>query len=243
MKKTIWFVLLGAANLACASLTPQGAQVQVYQANVETPATPSPPLPGDCRLLSTTAPIDQEEQARHIYDPYRAQRNETAALGGNVLLVKSSRFMTLKKTDCPQSENSQGCADSAQNWYKVFFESYACDARALAALAELKPEPGATGPLVWSGKKKPATPAPAAASVPAVVAPATASAVRAGSRGLSAAELEAKILALMHERIGIDVIVAYARANRPAAPLTAEEILDWKKAGISDEVIRATFPN
>ncbi len=47
----------------------------------------------------------------------------------------------------------------------------------------------------------------------------------------------------MQEGVGADVILSYVRANRLAAPLTAEEIIDWKKSGISDALTRATFPD
>jgi hypothetical protein len=238
-REAIAIVLCGMC--ACASLTPQGKEVKVYQSEVAKPEDPAPPLPAGCKLVATSGPIEQQEQARHIYDPYLEQRNETATKGGNVLLVKSSRFLTLKKTECPESD-ARNCSDSAQNWYKVSFESYACDAPALAVLAQAKPAPESKAVFEWTPKKK-SDAAPATAAATPVAAPATASAATAVPRGISAAELEGKVLALMHEGVGPDVIQSYVRANRLAAPLTAEEIIDWKKAGISDDVIRATFPN
>jgi len=228
-------------------LTPQGAEVRVYESDLAMPETPAPALPDGCKLLLRWGPIDQQEQARHIYDPYRAERQETAMKGGNVLLVKSSRFMTLKKTECPPGDNSQTCADTAQNWYKVSFESYACDAAGLQVLAELKPKPGMTGPLVWTGKKNPEPVAASAApnAQPAAAAPAAtgaAASVPAATPSGSAALLKSKILALMQEGVGTDVILSYVRANRLATALTAEEIIDWKKAGIAEAVILAAFP-
>jgi hypothetical protein len=245
MRKTMGFALLGAVSVGCASLTTQGAAVKVYQADVKTAEIPAPPMPQGCKLVGSSGPIDQQEQERNTSDPYRAQRNATGEKGGNVLLVKSSRFMTLKRTECTESD-PRNCPDSAQNWYKVSFDSYSCDAAAVAVLAESKPASQPKGIFEWSPKKSaPATAAPAAAAVsaPAAAIPPGQPAAPAVASSRSAADLESKILALVHEGVGTDVIVSYVRANRLPAPLTAEQIIEWKKAGIPDDVIRATFPN
>jgi hypothetical protein len=247
MKKSIGLALLAAVGVGCASLTPQGAAVRVYEADLKSEDAPTPPLPQECKLVGASGPIEQQQQQRQTYDPYRAQRNAAAANGGNVLLVKSYRFLTLKRTECAESQTRDCGADSAQNWYKVSFGYYACDASALATLAELKPKPEG-GLFVWTfNKKEPSTPTPASASgsppAPSSAAAPAPAAPKAGPGGLSAAELESKVLDLKHEGVGTDLIVAYVRANRLAVPLTAEEILAWKRAGIDDAVIRATFPN
>lgn len=233
MKKTIGFALASVVTLACTSLTPPGREVKVYQADVKTPETPAPPLPQGCKLVATAGPIDQQEQERQIDDPYRIQRNQTAAAGGNVLLVKSSRIVALKRTECAESD-PRNCPDSSQTWYKVSFGSYACDGAALAALAESKPATASRALFEWSPKKKESPPAAPAAAPPPAAAPAPSA---------SATVLKSRILALVQEGVGADVIVSYVRAHRPSPPLTAEEIIDWKKSGISEEVIRATFPN
>jgi hypothetical protein len=252
MRKTIGLALLSLATFACASLTPEGKAVRVYSTQLKTAGAPAPPLPSGCRMLKSWGPITEETEARHIADPYRAQRNEAAAAGGNVLLVRSYRFMEKKKTDCPMSDNSPDCAANAQNWYKTSFDSYGCDASALQALSELKPDPesGAWG-VLWAAKKSEPAPAaapiaPAAASAPAAAPASMAVPVPPGqpaAPSASTALLKSKVLALMQEGVGADVIQSYVRANRLAAPLTAEEIIDWKKSGISDAVIGATFPN
>ncbi len=240
--------LFAAVGLGCASMTPDAAAVKVYQADLKTEGSPAPPLPQGCRFVGSGGPIEQQEQERHTSDPYRVQRNATASSGGNVLLVRSYRFMTLKRTDCAESQAGDCTADSAQNWYRVSFAYYACDASAQAALAELKPK-SEGGLFVWTFKKnEPAVAAPAVASAPApsgqpATAPASAVAVAAPAPSESAAALKAKVLALVQEGVGDDVIAAYVRSRRPTPPLGAEEILDWKKAGISDAVIRATFAN
>ena len=246
MRRTIGLALLGTVSFGCTSLTPEGASVRVYQTELKTPEASAPPLPGGCKPLAAWGPIDQQEQERNTSDPYRAQRNTTAEKGGNVLLVKSARFLTLKRTECTESD-PRNCPDSAQNWYKVSFGAYACDAPALAVLSDSKPASESKALFEWSPKK---SPAPAAVAPSAAAAPASAAAVPPGqpappvaASATTAAVLKSKLLALIQEGVGTDVIVSYVRANRLPAPLTAEQIIEWKKAGIPDEVIRATFPN
>ena len=247
MKTTIGLALLGLAGVACASGSPQGPDVKVYQAELTSEGAPAPPLPQGCRLVGASGPIDEQEEARHIKDPYRSQRKATAASGGNVLLVKYYNFMTLKRTECAESQAKDCEQGSAQNWYKTSFGYYACDASAQAVLAELKPEPK-TGLFVWTfNKKSDAAPAPAPAAAPTAASATVATAPvppgqPAAATGHGAA-LKAKVLALVQEGVGEDVISAYVRSHRPTPPLTAEEIIDWKKAGISETVIRATFAN
>jgi hypothetical protein len=240
--RTTLVLALAVAAAGCASLTPEGKAVKVYQAEVSTADAPAPPLPGGCRLLKTWGPIDQEQQEREISNPYLPERNETAALGGNILYLRSYRFKNLMKTDCPVGDKSPGCVDSAQSWYKVTFNAYACDGSAVAELSTA-PLPSNSSIFRWELKKNtpaPGEPAPASA---AAAAPAAAPARPAAPVGIGAAALKTRVLSLQQEGVGTDVIVSFVRANRPAAPLTAEEIIDWKKSGISDEVIRATFPN
>ena len=233
-------VLAAVGVTACASLSPNGARVKVYEANFAAPES-ARTLPAGCRILSTTAPESQMESERHISDPYRTQRNDTAAQGGNVLLVLSDRFRSFAKTDCATSENSPDC--QSQNWYKVRFASYACDAAAeqtlAAKAAEAADSTSSEGWWLFGSKKTKTTPAPASAAAPAP-APAVDPAV--APRGeVSPSELEAKILRLMREGVGTDVLVAYAKSHRVSSALTAEEILDWKKAGIAEPVIEAAI--
>jgi hypothetical protein len=244
MNKTVALVIGAAATFGCASLTPEGKQVKVYQADVMAADQPAPPLPDGCRLLRTWGPIDQQQEAREIGDPYLKERNQTAAVGGNILYLRSYRFKDLMKTDCPVGDKSQGCMDQSQSWYKVTFMSYGCNAEALADLATA-PVPSNPAIFRWELKKKTPEATAAVRSAPTptpAVAPAPAPA-RAAVATTGIAELKVKILALQKEGVGTDVIVSFVRANRPAAPLSADEIIDWKKAGIPDEVIRATFPN
>jgi len=232
-------VAIACAAAACTTITPEGAKVKVYETNAATPPE-ARRLPDGCRLVGTSPAIQQMEPDRLVEDPYRVQRNATGAHGGNVLLVLSDRFRHLPRTDCSPSDNSYDCQSRSQNWYSVDFESYACDAPALQALSQI--QPSKTGIATWwpFGKTPPATapaqaPASASASAPA---PAP---VPAASAGLAASELKAKILVLMREGVGTDVIVAYVKSTRLASALSAEEILDWKKSGIAEPVIETAL--
>lgn len=239
MRHTIVFLFLTVGLCGCASLTPDGARVKVYEADLAAPES-SRALPRGCKLISTTAPADQMESERHISDPYRLERNDTAGRGGNVLLVLSTRFVTRYKTDCAGGDNSPDCQNRAQNWYKVAFASYVCDPEAQQALDQAAPARSGAPASWWPFGKKASAPAsaPSAAKVE-TAAPSPASA----PPNAASETLKTKVLSLMRERVGSDVILAYVRANRLAAPLTAEEIVEWKRAGISDEAIRATFPD
>ncbi len=240
---------LALAGAGCATLTQEGKAVKVYQADVATADEPAPPLPDGCKRLKSWGPIDQQQQAREVSDPYLQERNQTAALGGNILYLRSYRFKNLMKIDCPVGNTSPGCMDSEQSWYKVTFESNACDAGAVAELAQA-PAPTVGTIFKWELKKKnPAPAAPASGAAVAAAAPAAPAPIPAAApaprpaAAAGVAALKARVLELQHEGVGADVIVSYVRANRPPAPLTADEIIDWKKSGIPDEVIRATFPN
>ena len=251
MRHGIFLVLLAAA--ACSSLTPEGARVKVYEASLSSPEA-ARALPEGCKLLSTTAPVDQMESERHVSDPYRAQRNDTAGRGGNTLLVLSDRFVTRYKTDCASSDTSPDCQSRAQNWYKVSFASYACTPEAETTLAAKASEAASSGSTMgwWPfGAKKPKPAAPSTPSSAASSTPSSASAASGAPKapapasppagGLASPELKSKILLLMREGVGTDVIVAYVKTSRPASPLTAEEILDWKKSGIAEPVIQAAL--
>jgi len=56
---------------------------------------------------------------------------------------------------------------------------------------------------------------------------------------LSPSDLEAKILEMMKAGIGTEVIVGYVKNAKVSGPLSAEQIVEWKKAGIPDAVLQA----
>jgi len=55
----------------------------------------------------------------------------------------------------------------------------------------------------------------------------------------SAAELKTRILEMMRAGVGVEVIVGYVKGAKVSQPLSAEQIVDWKKAGIPDAVLEA----
>ena len=56
---------------------------------------------------------------------------------------------------------------------------------------------------------------------------------------LSPADLKTKILEMMKAGIGTEVIVRYVESVKVSGPLSAEQILEWKRAGIPDAVLEA----
>ena len=206
-------ILLALGGLACATAKTDPIPVKVYQADASA-APGTRKMPEGCRLIGTGAPFDQMEGERYTGDPYRKQREDTAQKGGNVLLVLGSRLVTRPGLECPPSDRSANCLRESQGWNRVSFESYACAPEALATLAAI-PAPAEGGWLTIPLAKKPAAPV------------------------LTPPELKSKILAMMREAIGADVIVTYVQGQRLKAKLTAEDIIEWKRDGIADEIIRA----
>ena len=202
--------------LACVSAR-RGAtpSVAVYEADPAS-APAASRLPEGCRLLGTSGPRDQMESERAMDDPYKRERRETAEKGGDVLLVLSERTVTRPNLECPSGDTSADCLRRGQSWYRVTFEQYACTPDAARDLAERRPEPrrgGITIPL--SSPKTAASPA------------------------LSPRELREKLLEMMRAGVAADVLLAYTRGQRLSRKMTAEEIIDWTKAGIPDAVIEA----
>jgi hypothetical protein len=156
------------------------------------------------------------ESERAMDDPYKRQRRETADKGGNVLLVLSERTLTRPNLDCPSGDTSPDCLSRSKNWYRLRFEQYACAPEAVRELAELPPQQhrgGITIPL--SSPKAPASPA------------------------LSPRELKEKLLEMTRAGVGPDVLLAYVKGQRLSRKMTAEDIIEWTKAGIPDAVIEA----
>jgi hypothetical protein len=58
---------------------------------------------------------------------------------------------------------------------------------------------------------------------------------------MSPAAMKEKILSLMKEGLGKEVVAAYVREHTISPKLTAAEIVEWKKAGIPEPVISAAL--
>ena len=244
-------VLVGVLGVlfghGCAS-APPASPVRVYQTDRARGGS-ARRLPDGCRLLGASAPVEQMESERHGDDPYRVERRKTADAGGNVLLVLSEPLVVRPSSDCPGGDRSANCLRGAESWYRVVFESYACAPETLASL----PDPWARARRGVKPRWEPPRPAavlqttptpgstetgsmPATESTPA---PKSLPAADSGSAAISPDEMKRQILAMKAERIGVEVIVAYVRRQRLARALTADEIIDWKRAGIEDEVLAA----
>jgi len=61
----------------------------------------------------------------------------------------------------------------------------------------------------------------------------------AGAPTLTAAELKAKVLEMMKAGVGVEVIVGYVKGVKLSKPLDADQIVEWKKAGIPEAVLNA----
>ena len=148
--------------------------------------------------------------------PYKRQRGETLQKGGNVLLVLSERTVTRPNLDCPSGDTSADCLSRGQSWYRVKFEEYACAPEAARELAE-RPAGERRGgiTILLSSPKTAASPA---------IAP------RA---------LKEKLLEMSRAGVAPEVLLAYVIGQRLSRKLTAEDIIDWTKAGIPDAVIEA----
>jgi hypothetical protein len=51
--------------------------------------------------------------------------------------------------------------------------------------------------------------------------------------------VKARVLEMIRADVGEAVLIGYVRGLGISPPLTADEIIDWKKAGIPDTVIEA----
>jgi hypothetical protein len=131
-------VLVAVAALmfmsGCASLTPAGEKVAVYQAPLDgTPAQRS--MPEGCRLIASTPPVAMPEiDLLGQKDPFRKERNEAGAAGANALLVLSIQTVGRHTFECPGSSPISDCGGGFGAWYRVQVESYACTADALGSL-------------------------------------------------------------------------------------------------------------
>lgn len=208
-------VMLGFA-FACASAPrTKGPSVDVYEADMASPPA-ARRLPESCRLLAESGPADQMESERAMDNPYKRQRSETLQKGGNVLLVLSERTVTRPNLECPSGDTSADCLRQGQSWYRVKFEEYACAPEAARELADRPSEPRRGGITIPLSSPKPAA-----------------------SPALTPRELKEKLLEMSRAGVAPEVLLAYVKGQRLSRKMTAEDIIDWTKAGLPDAVIEA----
>jgi len=208
-------VLCTCLLVGCASSGSKGggnSGVRVYESVAPLTGQRAASLPDGCRFLESLPGYDQQESERSTDDPYKKERAQAAARGGNVLLVHSDVLVRRPNLECPSADQSPSCLAASRSWFHVSFESYTCppaELQTLQARAE-----AATGPeplLSWK---------------------------LAGSPASNSAQIKAKVLAMMQEGVATATIETYVRGEKFKKKLTADEIIDWKRSGIPDSVIQ-----
>jgi hypothetical protein len=127
----------------CASLTPGGSRVVVYQAPLDgTPAQRA--MPEGCSLVASKPPVTMPElDLMGQKDPFRVERNEAAADGANTILVLSRMTLARRNGECPNASPITDCPGSFGAWYSVALETYSCSDEALRILSKPAEAPAA----------------------------------------------------------------------------------------------------
>jgi hypothetical protein len=134
-------VVLALVSGSCVTLTPQGAQVAVFRAQLDGPPA-ARALPDGCQKTGSLGEDRFSEQdLAGQADPYRRQRNAVGAAGGNVLLALMHQTSPRTNPDCPNSVPIRDCAGYSGAWYRVVFETYTCTPEALKLIGKDQPRP------------------------------------------------------------------------------------------------------
>ncbi|HMF94717.1 MAG TPA: hypothetical protein VKE96_10505 [Vicinamibacterales bacterium] len=124
-------LVLAAAVSSCATLTQEGLRVSVFRAPLNAPPAQRS-MPSGCRLLFTKPRVSMPElDLEGQKDPFRLQRNEAGAAGGNALLVLSRMTISRHDSECPGSSPITDCPPSFGAWFDVVIQAYACTPDAL----------------------------------------------------------------------------------------------------------------
>jgi hypothetical protein len=201
-----------AVSLACATAKTDPIPVKVFQIDVTRKPSEVDPVPSGCKLLQSFPPFDQMAKERLVEDPYKARRKETLALGGNMLLVRSEDLVVRPNLDCPPADQSPGCLSTSQNWYRVTLEGYSCSTDALRELTLEAASASDQGTFL---------------SFPLA------------SKKVSPELVKEQLIEMQKQGVGPEVMVTYVKGQHLKRKLTAQDILDWKRAGLPDEVIQA----
>jgi hypothetical protein len=128
-------------GIACAALASEAVSVSVFQAPLDAPPARRA-MPAECRLVHTSKRVSLTElDMQGQKDPYRAQRREAAAAGGNALLVLSKQVISRHDSECPGASPITDCPPGSGAWFDVVFESYACPVETLEKLSRAVPPP------------------------------------------------------------------------------------------------------
>jgi hypothetical protein len=133
MTRPVWLLFAFAAG-ACATLTPEGARVQVYQAPLDR-SLPAHDMPRGCTLVSAKPQVSMTElDMQGQKHPFWAEQNEAASVGANVVLVRSRQVVSRHDPDCPGASAITDCPPGSGAWFDVVVERYACTQEALRTL-------------------------------------------------------------------------------------------------------------
>ena len=133
------YTLLCLCVCGCATLTPEGSRVVVYQAPLDA-LPPQRSMPRGCRLLATAPPVSMTElDLEGQKDPFRRERNDAAAAGANALLVLRRMTEGRRDSECTVGLRITDCPPSFGAWFRVAVESYVCTPDGLHALSILPP--------------------------------------------------------------------------------------------------------
>jgi hypothetical protein len=132
-------LVLSLLLCGCATLTPGGSRVTVYQAPLDA-LPPQRSMPKGCRFITATVPLTMTElDLEGQNDPFRRERNDAAAAGANALLILRQMTKARRDSECTVGLPITDCPPSFGAWFRVVIESYACTPDGLNALAALPP--------------------------------------------------------------------------------------------------------
>ena len=105
-------ILVAVFACGCATLTPEGARVKVYRAQLD--AQPEQrSMPAGCQIVATKPPLTMPEiDLDGQKDPFRTERNEAGAAGANALLVLWQRVVGRRNAECVNSSPITDCPGS-----------------------------------------------------------------------------------------------------------------------------------
>jgi hypothetical protein len=132
-------LLLLIATSGCITLTSQGKLVSVASASLDTvPALRL--LPDGCSRVTVALKDERmsEQEIEGQADPFRRQRNDVGAAGGNLLLVLKQMERGQRGFECPPTSKITDCGGMSGAWFRIEFQTYTCSADALKEIAANK---------------------------------------------------------------------------------------------------------
>ena len=133
-----WWLLLVLALSGCVTLTPKGAGVSVYRTSLQSERDQREPR--GCRRLSSSSPrFITELEMEGQKDPFRVERNEAGAAGGNALVVSTRMIIGRRDPECTNALPITDCPATSGAWFRMIIDCYACTDEGLQTLSSLPP--------------------------------------------------------------------------------------------------------